>query len=110
MDEKLTPLGIALAKIPVDIGIGKMLLMGCVFQQLQPVLTLAAALSVQTPFTNRAFRDAECEVPEIFFIYCMYLKLFIRITACLTISRVGSWRSDYFAKCIQRMVGVEAGS
>ncbi|XP_053693938.1 probable ATP-dependent RNA helicase DHX34 isoform X2 [Sabethes cyaneus] len=60
-NEKLTPLGIALAKIPVDIGIGKMLLMGCVFQQLQPVLTLAAALSVQTPFTNRAFRDAECE-------------------------------------------------
>ncbi|XP_055541784.1 probable ATP-dependent RNA helicase DHX34 [Wyeomyia smithii] len=60
-NEKLTPLGIALAKIPVDIGIGKMLLMGCVFQQLQPVLTLAAALSVQTPFTNRAFREAECE-------------------------------------------------
>ena len=61
-DEKLTPLGKALAKIPVDIGIGKMLLMGCVFQQLQPVLTLAAALSVQSPFTNRAYRDPECEV------------------------------------------------
>ncbi|XP_052902856.1 probable ATP-dependent RNA helicase DHX34 [Anopheles moucheti] len=60
-DEKLTPLGKALAKIPVDIGIGKMLLMGCVFQQLQPVLTLAAALSVQSPFTNRAYRDPECE-------------------------------------------------
>ncbi|XP_058447620.1 probable ATP-dependent RNA helicase DHX34 [Malaya genurostris] len=61
VDEKLTPLGKALAKIPVDIGIGKMLLMGCVFQQLQPVLTLAAALSVQSPFTNRAYREAECE-------------------------------------------------
>uniref|UniRef100_A0A182Q8L6 RNA helicase n=1 Tax=Anopheles farauti TaxID=69004 RepID=A0A182Q8L6_9DIPT len=60
-DEKLTPLGKALAKIPVDIGIGKMLLMGCVFQQLQPVLTLAAVLSVQSPFTNRAYRDPECE-------------------------------------------------
>ncbi|XP_052863354.1 probable ATP-dependent RNA helicase DHX34 [Anopheles cruzii] len=60
-DEKLTPLGKALAKIPVDISIGKMLLMGCVFQQLQPVLTLAAALSVQSPFTNRAYRDPECE-------------------------------------------------
>ncbi|XP_058062479.1 probable ATP-dependent RNA helicase DHX34 [Anopheles bellator] len=60
-DEKLTPLGKALAKIPVDISIGKMLLMGCVFQQLQPVLTLAAALSVQSPFTNRAYRDSECE-------------------------------------------------
>uniref|UniRef100_A0A8D8IRH3 Probable ATP-dependent RNA helicase DHX34 n=1 Tax=Culex pipiens TaxID=7175 RepID=A0A8D8IRH3_CULPI len=60
-DEKLTPLGKALARIPVDISIGKMLLMGCVFQQLQPVLTLAAALSVQSPFTNRAYREPECE-------------------------------------------------
>lgn len=39
-----------------------MLLMGCVFQQIQPVLTMAAALSVQSPFTNRAYRDRECEV------------------------------------------------
>lgn len=61
-DEKLTPLGKALARLPVDITIGKMLLMGCVFQQLQPVLTMAAALSVQSPFTNRAYRDHECEV------------------------------------------------
>lgn len=36
--------------------------MGCVFQQLQPILTMAAALSVQSPFTNRAYRDHECEV------------------------------------------------
>lgn len=63
-DEKLTQLGKALAKIPVDISIGKMLMMGCVFQQLQPVLTLCAALSVQSPFTNRAYRDRECCVSE----------------------------------------------
>lgn len=62
MDEKLTHLGKALSRLPVDISIGKMLLMGCVFQQLQPVLTMAAALSVQSPFTNRAYRDHECEV------------------------------------------------
>lgn len=64
-DEKLTPLGRALARLPVDISIGKMLLMGCVFQQIQPVLTMAAALSVQSPFTNRAYRDHECEVSNI---------------------------------------------
>lgn len=46
----------------MEISIGKMLLMGCVFEQIQPVLTLAAALSIQTPFTNRAYRDHECEV------------------------------------------------
>lgn len=60
-DEKLTPVGQALSRLPVDIAIGKMLLMGSVFSQLPPVLTLAAALSVQTPFTSRAYRDKECE-------------------------------------------------
>lgn len=61
-NEKITTLGRALSRLPVEISIGKMLLMGCVFQQVQPVLTLAAALSVQSPFTNRAYRDHECEV------------------------------------------------
>lgn len=60
-DEKLTPLGKTLARIPVEVGIGKMLLIGSVFKQLQATLTLAATLNVQSPFTNRAFRDAECE-------------------------------------------------
>lgn len=61
-NEKITSLGRALSKLPVGISIGKMLLMGCVFEQIQPVLTLAAAMSIQTPFTNRAYRDHECEV------------------------------------------------
>lgn len=60
-DEKLTTLGLTLSRIPVDICIGKMLLMGCVFSELQPVLTMASALSVQSPFTNRAYRDSDCE-------------------------------------------------
>ncbi|GAB0088574.1 probable ATP-dependent RNA helicase DHX34 [Sergentomyia squamirostris] len=60
-NERLTSLGMALAKLPVDVSIGKMLLMGSVFQQLQPVLSMGAALSVQSPFTNRAYRDHECE-------------------------------------------------
>lgn len=46
----------------MDITIGKMLIMGSLFHQVEPVLSLAAALSVQTPFTNKAYRDLECEV------------------------------------------------
>ena len=38
-----------------------MLLMGSIFGQVEAVLALAAALSVQTPFTNRAYRDTDCE-------------------------------------------------
>ncbi|XP_011867722.1 PREDICTED: probable ATP-dependent RNA helicase DHX34 [Vollenhovia emeryi] len=60
-NEKITCVGKTLARLPVDITIGKMLIMGSIFHQVEPVLSLAAALSIQTPFTNRAYRDAECE-------------------------------------------------
>ena len=58
----MTSIGKTLAKLPVDITIGKMLIMGSLFHQIEPVLSLAAALSVQSPFTNRAYRDIDCEV------------------------------------------------
>lgn len=38
-----------------------MLLIGSIFKQLQATLILAAILNVQSPFTNRAFRDSDCE-------------------------------------------------
>lgn len=60
-NEKLTCIGKTLSKLPVDITMGKMLIMGSIFHQVEPVLSLAAALSIQTPFTNRAFKDTECE-------------------------------------------------
>ena len=61
-----------LAQLPVDIVVGKMLIMGtlfhvrekdiiqemffllfvCCFQVIEPVLTMAAALSVQSPFSR----------------------------------------------------------
>lgn len=61
-EEKLATMGQFLSRLPVDIPLGKMLIMGSLFHQIEPVLSLAAALSVQTPFTNRAYRDLECEV------------------------------------------------
>ena len=60
-DEKLTPIGECLAGLPVDISTGKMLLMGSIFRQVEAVMALAATLSVQSPFTNRAYRDPDCE-------------------------------------------------
>ena len=67
-DERLTVIGKTLAKLPVDIQLGKMLIMGSLFYQVEPILSLAAALSVQSPFTNRAFRDIEMQARLIFFI------------------------------------------
>ncbi|GFS52184.1 probable ATP-dependent RNA helicase DHX34 [Trichonephila clavipes] len=58
-DEELTPMGSMLSKLPVDVTIGKMLIHGCMFSVIEPMLSLAAALSVQSPFTNRSVRDPE---------------------------------------------------
>ncbi|KAL3108660.1 hypothetical protein niasHT_019181 [Heterodera trifolii] len=37
-----------------------MLIYACVLNQLDIALTVAASLSVQSPFTNRSFRDSDC--------------------------------------------------
>jgi len=52
-DGELTAIGNMLSKLPVDIGIGKMLIMGCLFSIVEPVLVVAAALSVQSPMTRK---------------------------------------------------------
>ena len=51
-----------LSQLPVDVTVGKMLVLGSVLHQMGPTLSAAAALSVQTPLTNRAFRDPDCLV------------------------------------------------
>lgn len=48
--EDLTPLGRHLCTLPVDPNIGKMLLMGSIFQCLTPALIIAAALAYRDPF------------------------------------------------------------
>lgn len=60
-EEVLTPMGRLLAALPVDVALGKLLLAGSLFQQSGPALALAAALSVQSPFSGRARRDPDIE-------------------------------------------------
>jgi len=57
-DETLTPIGQMLAQLPVDVVIGKMLLIGSVFHVIEPVMIIAAALSVQSPFTQKMGYDS----------------------------------------------------
>ncbi|KAI5068622.1 hypothetical protein GOP47_0016967 [Adiantum capillus-veneris] len=49
-EEELTNLGIHLANLPVDPRIGKMLIFGAIFSCLDPVLSIAAGLTVRDPF------------------------------------------------------------
>ncbi|XP_066540276.1 probable ATP-dependent RNA helicase DHX34 [Hoplias malabaricus] len=57
---ELTPIGRLLAQLPVDVVIGKMLVLGSLFNLVEPVLTVAAALSVQSPFLRSAQHNPDC--------------------------------------------------
>nr|AGT16420.1 ATP-dependent RNA helicase [Saccharum hybrid cultivar R570] len=50
--EELSPLGYHLAKLPVDVLIGKMMLYGAIFGCLSPILSVAAFLSYKSPFLS----------------------------------------------------------
>nr|XP_033810388.1 probable ATP-dependent RNA helicase DHX34 isoform X2 [Geotrypetes seraphini] len=58
--EHLTSIGSLLAKLPVDVVIGKILILGSLFGLVEPILTIAAGLSVQSPFLRRAQNDPDC--------------------------------------------------
>ncbi|KAK2966090.1 hypothetical protein RJ640_025586 [Escallonia rubra] len=49
-DEELTPLGHHLAKLPVDVLVGKIMLYGGIFGCLSPILSISAFLSYKSPF------------------------------------------------------------
>ncbi|KAF7818860.1 DExH-box ATP-dependent RNA helicase DExH1 isoform X1 [Senna tora] len=62
--EELTPLGRHLCTIPLDPNIGKMLLMGSIFQCLNPALTIAAALAYRDPFVLPISRKEEADAAK----------------------------------------------
>ncbi|GAA5815536.1 hypothetical protein MFLAVUS_009048 [Mucor flavus] len=51
-NENLLGLGFVLAELPVDSVVGKMLIMGVVFNIVGPIITIAAGMSVQSPFSR----------------------------------------------------------
>uniref|UniRef100_H3BY49 DEAH (Asp-Glu-Ala-His) box polypeptide 34 n=1 Tax=Tetraodon nigroviridis TaxID=99883 RepID=H3BY49_TETNG len=57
---ELTSIGSLLAQLPVDVVIGKMLVLGSLFNLVESVLTVAAALSVQSPFLRSSQQNPDC--------------------------------------------------
>lgn len=49
-DERLTPLGYHLARLPIAPQMGKMILFGAIFSCLDPILSIAATLDYKDPF------------------------------------------------------------
>ncbi|KAI4364040.1 hypothetical protein MLD38_020183 [Melastoma candidum] len=62
--EDLTPLGRHLCTLPLDPNIGKMLLIGSIFQCLNPALTIAAALAYRDPFVLPINRKEEADAAK----------------------------------------------
>ncbi|CAA3002301.1 D -box ATP-dependent RNA helicase D 1 isoform X1 [Olea europaea subsp. europaea] len=62
--EELTSLGRHLCTLPLDPNIGKMLLMGSIFQCLNPALTIAAALAHRDPFVLPLNRKEEADAAK----------------------------------------------
>jgi HrpA-like RNA helicase len=51
--ETLTPLGALLASLPVDVNAGKLLVLASLFGLTGPATSLAAALAVKSPFSQK---------------------------------------------------------
>ncbi|XP_074264204.1 DExH-box ATP-dependent RNA helicase DExH1 isoform X2 [Silene latifolia] len=62
--EELTPLGRHLCTLPLEPNIGKMLLMGSIFQCLNPALTIAAALAYRNPFVLPIDRKEQADAAK----------------------------------------------
>lgn len=56
-----------LCTVPLDPNIGKMLLMGSIFQCLSPALTIAAALAYRNPFVLPINRKEEADAAKRYF-------------------------------------------
>lgn len=65
--EELTNLGVHLSTLPVEPRIGKMLIMGSIFSCLDPVLTIAAGLTLRDPFMLPMDKKAVAEEARLQF-------------------------------------------
>ncbi|KAJ3647260.1 hypothetical protein Zmor_024787 [Zophobas morio] len=64
-DEKLTPLGYHLAKLPMAPQMGKMILFGAIFSCLDPILSVAATLDYKDPFQLPVGKEKEANLMKL---------------------------------------------
>ncbi|KAL8798322.1 MAG: hypothetical protein Q9182_006764 [Xanthomendoza sp. 2 TL-2023] len=67
ISEELTPLGRQLVKLPLDVFLGKLILLGCIFKCLDGALTIAAILSSKSPFSAPMGARSQAEQARLAF-------------------------------------------
>lgn len=65
--EELTPLGHQLARLPLDVFLGKLILLGTVFKCLDMAITVAAILSSKSPFSAPFGQRAQADNARMLF-------------------------------------------
>ncbi|KUI62654.1 ATP-dependent RNA helicase DHX29 [Cytospora mali] len=65
--EELTPLGQQLARLPLDVFLGKLILMGTIFKCLDMAVTVAAILSSKSPFVAPFGQRAQADTVRLAF-------------------------------------------
>lgn len=65
--EALTPLGRQLAKLPLDVFLGKLIIHGAFFKCLDAAVSIAAILSSKSPFVNTMGSNAQKDLARLSF-------------------------------------------
>lgn len=85
--EELTPLGHQLARLPLDVFLGKLILLGVIFKCLDMAITVAAILSSKSPFSapfgqrtqadnaRMAFRRGDSDLLTIYNAYLAWKRV-----------------------------------
>ncbi|PYH40126.1 putative ATP dependent RNA helicase [Aspergillus saccharolyticus JOP 1030-1] len=84
--ENLTPLGMQLAKLPLDVFLGKLIIHGAFFRCLDATVSIAAILSSKSPFVNTmgsntqkdiarlSFRKGDSDLLTVYNAYCSWKR------------------------------------
>lgn len=65
--EDLTPLGSQLAKLPLDVFLGKLILLGSIFNCVDVTVTIAAILSSKSPFSASVGTRSQADLARLGF-------------------------------------------
>lgn len=57
-------MGRVLSNLPVDLVIGKMMVLGSISELMSPIITIASVLSVQSPFSR--ISESQQNILEVF--------------------------------------------
>lgn len=114
--EELTPLGRQLARLPLDVFLGKLMLLGTTFRCLDMAVTVAAVLSGKTPFAapfgqraqadaaRKSFRRGDSDLLTVYGAYLAWKRV------CQSATSAGGGESQFCRKNFlsqQALSGIE---